>query len=145
MLWLEPPVQCRGSQSQALNPHYSSDLNHSSDNTGSLTYWATRELQYGPSVSKDCPCVLFGFGFGIFCFLGPPLWHMDIPRLGVRSELQLPACPTATETQDPSQVCALCHSSRQHWIPNPLRPGMGPTFSVGFVSAVPQWELHPWP
>ena len=26
----------------------------------------------------------------LFCFLGPYLWHMVIPRLGVESELQLP-------------------------------------------------------
>ena len=25
----------------------------------------------------------------LFCFLGPHLWHMEIPRLGVESELQL--------------------------------------------------------
>ena len=33
----------------------------------------------------------------IFCFLGLHLQHMDVPKLGVKSELQLPA----TATQDP--------------------------------------------
>ena len=31
-------------QSQRSNPHHSSDLIHGSDNAGSLTHWATREL-----------------------------------------------------------------------------------------------------
>ena len=30
---------------QGVGPHHSSDPSHSSDNTGSLTHWATRELQ----------------------------------------------------------------------------------------------------
>ena len=29
--------------------------------------------------------------FFFFCFLGPYLWHMKVPRLGVKLELQLPA------------------------------------------------------
>ena len=33
---------------------------------------------------------------GIFCFLGPHLQHMEVPRLGIESELQLPASTTAT-------------------------------------------------
>ena len=31
-------------------------------------------------------------------------WHMEVPRLGVESELQLPAYTTATATQDPSHI-----------------------------------------
>ena len=27
------------------------------------------------------------FFFGLFVFLGPHLWHMEVPRLGVESEL----------------------------------------------------------
>ena len=49
--------------------------------------------------------------------------HMDVLRLGVESELQLPAYTTATATQDASQVCSLHRSSRQclsdpliHWV-----------------------------
>ena len=30
-----------------------------------------------------------------------PLWHMEDPRLGTESELQLPACAWATATPDP--------------------------------------------
>ena len=46
---------------------------------------------------------------------------MDIPRLGVESELQLLAYTTFTATQDPSHICDLHHTSRQHRILNPLR------------------------
>ena len=46
---------------------------------------------------------------------------MEVPRLGVGSELQLPAYTTATAALDPSLICGLYHSSWQHWILNPLR------------------------
>ena len=36
----------------------------------------------------------------IFCFLGP--WHMEVPRSGIESELQLPAYTTVTAKPDPS-------------------------------------------
>ena len=45
-------------------------------------------------------------------FLGPHPWHMEVPRLGVESELHLPAYTTATATQDPSCICDL-HCSLQ--------------------------------
>ena len=47
---------------------------------------------------------------------------MEVPRLGVNSELQLPAYATATATamQDLSLVWDLHHSSGQHQIFNPL-------------------------
>ena len=45
---------------------------------------------------------------------------MEVPSLGVESELQLLAYTTATATQNPSCFCDLHHSSRQCWIPNPL-------------------------
>ena len=54
----------------------------------------------------------------LFCFLGPHPQHMEVPKLGVRSELQLLAYATATP--EPSQVCNLHHSSWQRWIPDPL-------------------------
>ena len=57
-------------------------------------------------------------------FLGPHLWHMEISRLRVESELQLPAYTTATAiataTPDPSCLCNLYHSSPQQQILNPL-------------------------
>ena len=60
----------------------------------------------------------------VFCFvffkLGPHLWHMEVPRLRVILELQLPAYTTATAAWDPSCVCDLHHSLWQHRILNPL-------------------------
>ena len=61
-------------------------------------------------------CTFFFF----FVFLGPHTQHKDIPKLGVEWELQLPANTTATAAQDPSLVCDLHHSARQHRILNPL-------------------------
>ena len=55
-----------------------------------------------------------------FVFLGLHLWHMEVPRLGAESELQLPAYTTATATQDLSHISNLYHSSWQHQIFNPL-------------------------
>ena len=46
------------------------------------------------------------------------LWYMEIPRLGIKSELQLQAYATATATWDQSQVCDLHSSSRQYQILN---------------------------
>ena len=67
-------------------------------------------------------------GFLVFCFfvcvfLGPHLWHMEVPRLGIKLELQLLAYTTAIATQDPSRVCDLHHSSQQRWILNPQPHG----------------------
>ena len=54
-----------------------------------------------------------------FVFLGPHPLHMEVSRLGVKSELHLPAYATARATQDPSRACNLHHSSWQCWILNP--------------------------
>ena len=48
----------------------------------------------------------------VFCFLCLQLRHVEVPRLGVESELQLPAYGTATATWDPSRVCNLCFRDR---------------------------------
>ena len=56
----------------------------------------------------------------VFVFLGLFLRHMEVPRLEVKLELQLPAYSTATAMQDPSHVCDLHHSSWQCWVLNPL-------------------------
>ena len=55
-----------------------------------------------------------------FGFLEPHPWHMELPRLGVESELQLPASTTAIAVPDPSHICDLHHSSWQRRILNPL-------------------------
>ena len=59
------------------------------------------------------------FSSTFFFFLGPRLQHMEVPRLGVKSE-QLPAYTTATATWDPSHVCDLQCNSGQPRLGNPL-------------------------
>ena len=44
----------------------------------------------------------------IFSFLGPHLRHMEIPRLGVELELQLPDYATATTMPDLSWILKKC-------------------------------------
>ena len=56
----------------------------------------------------------------LFFFLGLHSWHMEIPRLGVKSKLPLLAYTTATAKADPSRICDLHHSSWQRWILDPL-------------------------
>ena len=77
--------------------------------------------------------------FVCFCFLGLHPQHMEVPRLGVELELQLPAYTTASAMRGVSCVYDLHHSSKQwqmgltHW----ERPGFEPTSSwilVGFVN-----------
>ena len=53
-------------------------------------------------------------------FLGPHPWHVEVPRLGVESELQVLAYTTATPMPDPSCVCDLHHSSWQRRLLNLL-------------------------
>ena len=67
----------------------------------------------------------FCFVLFCFCFLGLHLQHMEVPRLGVELEPQLPASTTATAMQDLSLICDLHHSSQQHGILNPLSGGRG--------------------
>ena len=45
---------------------------------------------------------------------------MEVPRLGVESELQLLADATVSATSDPSCICDLYHSLWQCQIHNPL-------------------------
>ena len=56
----------------------------------------------------------------LFYFLESHLRHMEVPRLGVKSELQLLAYATATATRNLSHVCDLPHSLQQNRIPHPL-------------------------
>ena len=72
----------------------------------------------------------------LLLFLGPLLRHMEVPRLGVQSELQPPAYARATATQDPSRVCNLHHSSRQRRIINPLSKGRDRTRNLMVPSRI---------
>ena len=59
---------------------------------------------------------------------------MEVPRLGVKSELQLLAYTTASATQDASRVCDLHHSS--HRILNPLREARDRTRNLMIPSQI---------
>ena len=62
---------------------------------------------------NDCPSDLnikdsdSFFFFFAFCFLGPHLRQMKVPRLGVKLELQLLGYTTAAARPDPSHICDL--------------------------------------
>ena len=71
------------------------------------------------------------FIFILFYFRGTP-----VPRLGVKSEPQLPAYTTATAMQDLSHVCKLYHSSQQQGILNPLSEAMDRTYVLMDTSQV---------
>ena len=63
---------------------------------------------------------MYLFVYFFLVFLGPHSLHMEVPRLGVKLELQLLAYTKATAMQDLSHSCNLYHSSQQHWILNSL-------------------------
>ena len=70
---------------------------------------------------------------------------MEVPRPGVKSELQLPAYATATVTQDLSHICEYTTAhGNAGYLTHLMRPGIEPTSSwilVSFNTAEPQWEL----
>ena len=89
------------------------------------------------------------FCFVLFYFLRPHSWHVEVPRLGVELELQLPAYTQPQPQQHQIQIRAVfatyttAHSNARsltRWV----RPGIKPSSSwilVRFVSAEPWWEL----
>ena len=81
----------------------------------------------------------------IFCFLELHPRQMEVPRLEVKSELQLLAYTTATETWGPSHLFNLHDSSWQCRILNPLGEArkIDPVSSwilVRCVATGPQWN-----
>ena len=56
----------------------------------------------------------------IYLFIWLQVWHMEVPRLGVRLELQLPVYTHSHNNADLSCICNLHHSSWQYQILNPL-------------------------
>ena len=61
---------------------------------------------------------------------------MEVPRLGVKSELQLPAEATATAMQDLNHVYNLHHSSWQRRILNPLSVARNRTHNLMVTSRI---------
>ena len=78
-----------------------------------LNKWAKNKQLTQPEPIKTASFSSFFFFF-FFCLLGPHPRHMEVPRVGVKSELQLPAYTTAT--LDPPQLTEM----------HRVRPGMEP-------------------
>ena len=64
--------------------------------------------------------ILRGFSNYYFFLFWRHLQHVEVPELGVESELQLLAYTAATATSDWSHVFNLHSSYRPPWIPHPL-------------------------
>ena len=102
--------------------------------------YTSKELKRKSRCGEERVTIKQGFCYFyvfVFAILGPHPRHVEVPRLGVQSEPQLPAYTTATAMQDPSHVCNLHHSSQQCWILNPLsEAGIEPITSwiVGFAN-----------
>ena len=64
-------------------------------------------------------CVFAGF-FLFVCFLRLHPWQTEVPKLRVKSELQLLGYTTAIGGPDLSCICDLHHSSQHRWILNSL-------------------------
>ena len=91
-----------------------------------------------PNSKKFLFCFIYLFSF---VFLGPHPRHMEVPRLGVQSELQLMAYATATATPDPSHICTYttAHSNAgflTHW----TRPAIKPESSQMLDGFVNLWD-----
>ena len=63
--------------------------------------------------------------------------HTEVPRLGVKLELQLLAYTTATAMQDLSHICDLHRSSWQRRILNPLSEPRDQTCNLMVPSQIP--------
>ena len=61
--------------------------------------------------------------FFFFAFFRATPGHMEVPRLGVKLELQLLAHATTRATRYPNHIFDLHCSSWQHWILHPLSQG----------------------
>ena len=89
--------------------------------------------------------LIFFFFLSFFVFLGPHPQHMEVPRLGIQSELQLPAYSRAAVMPDLSCICNpnQAHNnagSLTHWARSGINPATS-WFLVRLVSAVPRREL----
>ena len=113
LLWSKAPSSSSLTQSQSQRPYQGPQAlgirpSVPSDITSSSPSLAHLQPPCCSSITSGLLCL----GAFFFFFLGPHLWHMEVSRLGVESELQLLAYAPATATPDPSCVCNLHHSSQ---------------------------------
>ena len=99
-----------------------------------VCYESYRHYKKTILMNTDAKVHKFFFFFSVF--LGPHLQHMEVPRIGVESELQLLAYTTATAMADPSRICNLHHSPRQCWILNSLSEARVGTRNLMFPSQI---------
>ena len=109
---------------------------------GSLRRIGINSLNVWENFTSKATCFwifsLFGNLSFFFSFLGSHLHHMEVPRLGVKSELQLPAYTT---THNLSHICDLYCSSWQCRILNPPSKARDQTHILMDTSWVPYcWE-----
>ena len=79
----------------------------------SITLLISSDSYFLDSLGFSCFCLFV-------CFLWPHLQHTEVPRLGIESELQLPAYTTVTAMPDTNCKCDLCQSLQRHQILKPL-------------------------
>ena len=102
----------------------------------------THKVQEYVFITENCQavarpgCLLLRDFFFFFVFLGLNLWHMEVPRLGVESELWMLAYTIATATPDPRHICDLHYSSWQQWILNLLIEARDQTLILTYTSWV---------
>ena len=118
-------------------------------NAGILPHWGRPEIKPASSqilvrfVSAEPQWELLIFLFLVY--FGPHLWHVQVPRLGVKSELQLPAYTTAM--LDPSHHLQPTLQLTAMPDPSPTEQGqeLNPVSSwiiIRFVTAEPQQEFQ---
>ena len=145
MAYTQPQPQPQPCQIRAMSVTYTT----AQGNAGSVTHWVRPGIEPATSWNYDSihdTNSEANVGAGslltvvfLFCFLGPHLWHMEVPRLGVRSGLQLPTYATAIAMWDLSQVCDLHHNSQQHQIFNSLSEAREWTWILMDPSCVLYW------
>ena len=80
-------------------------------------YWSPIDTQSCQNSFCSFVFCFLLFVLVLLCMATPAAY--EIPRRGVKLELQLPTYAKATATGDPSHLCNLHHSSWQCWILNP--------------------------
>ena len=112
------PTQERGTSLLAglLNKHEVLSISSHADHASCCGWRRAGSLERCPGGEpKNARC----FAFSMIFFLEPRPQHMEVPKLGVESELQLPAYAAATATPDPSCNSDLYHGLWQCQILNP--------------------------
>ena len=97
------------------------------------------------SQTTEAQITTLTFFFFFFGFLGPNSRHMEVPRLGVKSELLLPAYATVTATAMPCLRPTPQLMDNAGSLTHQARPGVEPTtswFLVRFVSTAPRRKFH---